>query len=485
MSGQPFDDIPPWPPARWTPPLSPDYRSAFDPFRELFLLVWRNYAGYELEPWQIELLRAILELFPEGHTRAGQLRWITVVVSLARQNGKTEIAAALGLWALLVKKAALVIGLATSAEQARLIYDRTMAAIKATPQLRAIFRALTETRGIRTRTGGKYEIKAAKSDALQGLPLDLGLVDELHILAMSLWDDLVNGLGGRPNCLVVGVTTAGDNNSALLIHLYELGEAAIAEGDTARMGFFVWEAPESRIPDDDTTLGRYLARANPGIASGRVDLENTIKAVRSTKHPADAIRFRLNRFIAATNVFITAEMWQKCYTPDPFPEGVAPIFVIDRTPEWQYASITVAAKLPDGRIYVDLARSFVHPNLEQLAEVCTRLSVHGPSTYVVDSYTLRDLGDELERRGLPVTKASRTDNLNASALFYSKVTQRQVIHPGHPLLSQQVPRAVRKNVDEGFRLSRKDSSIEIDAAIGATLATYFAETHHDTPLQIF
>lgn len=485
MSSQPFDDIPPWPPARYTAPLSADFPSAFDPFRELFLLVWRNYAGYELEPWQIELLRAALELYPAGHTRAGQLRFLTVVISLARQNGKTEIAAALGLWALLVKKAALVVGLATSAEQARLIYDRTMGAIKGTPQLKRMFRALTETRGIRTLTGGKYEIKAAKSDALQGLPLDLGLVDELHILAATLWEDLVNGLGGRPNCLVVGVTTAGDDNSALLLHLYELGEAAIAAGDAARMGFFVWEAPESRIPDDDELLGRYLAHANPGVASGRVDLENTIAAVRGTKHPNDAIRYRLNRFVSSVSVFISAETWARCTTADQFPEGVAPIFVIDRTPEWQYASVTAAGKRPDGRIYLDLVASLVHPTLEKLAELCVELNRHAPATFVVDGYSLKDLGAELERRGLPVTTATRADNLNGSALFYSKVQQRLIAHPGHPLLSMQIPRAVRKNVDDGFRLSRKDSAIEIDAAIGHVLGTYFAETRTDTPLQMF
>src|SRR5690606_33988133 len=100
---QPFDDIPPWPPQRWTAPLSPDFPSAFDSYRDLFRIVWFVAFAYTLEVWQETLLRHVFELFPEGHKRAGQLRWRQVIVSLGRQNGKTEIACAVALIVLLMK----------------------------------------------------------------------------------------------------------------------------------------------------------------------------------------------------------------------------------------------------------------------------------------------------------------------------------------------------------------------------------------------
>ena len=204
----PFTEIPAWPPARCTGPLGEDFPSALDPLLPVLEIAWRQAFGYDLEHWQIELLRAILEVFPEGHKRAGQLRFRQVIVSLGRQNGKTEIAAALGLWQLLRKAGALVIGIASSAEQARLVYDRAMKVISRNPALAKRFDALTDTRGIRAKDGGKYEIKAAKSAALQGLPIDLGIVDEVHLLKGALWNDLINGTGGRPDCLVVGITTS-------------------------------------------------------------------------------------------------------------------------------------------------------------------------------------------------------------------------------------------------------------------------------------
>jgi phage terminase large subunit-like protein len=485
MTAPPFEDIPAWPPARWTPPLSPDFPSAFDGYRQLFRLIWIAAFGYAMEAWQEQAVRHALELYPPGHRRAGQLRWRQIVISLGRQNGKTEIAAAIGLWALLMKAAPSVVGLATSAEQARLVYKRTMRAIRGTPQLARRFKALTETRGIQTKDGGQYEIKAAKSAALQGIPIDVGLVDELHILARALWFDLINGMGGRPNCLVVGITTAGDDGSELLLHLYEQGAEAIDAGPDARFGFYCWESQNAAVPEDDTELGRELARANPSIASGRVDLENAITEVRSM--PAqDAIRYRLNRFVEAISAFITAAMWHDNFVREDFPAGVAPIFTIDRTPDWSAATIGVFGKRPDGRIYCDVAASLVRPTQGQLVELCVALNAaHAPATFGMDSFTLRDLGRELELRGIPVTMAGLGDVMAGSQLFYAKLQQKQLAHPGNDLLAAQIPLTKRKDSDGGFKISRQASSSSIDGVMSHVIGVQLTENHRDNVLQMF
>lgn len=486
MSGQPFDDIPPWPPTRWTPPLSEDFPSAFDGYRDLLRAVWLAAFGYVLEIWQETALRHIFEIYPEGHKRAGQLRWRRVVVSFARQNGKTEIAAAIGLIMFLMKRAPQIVGIATSADQAKLIYNRTMLAIKGTPALARKFRALTDTRGLRSTTGGEYQIKAAKSTALQGIPIDLGLVDELHILLRQLWTDLVKGLGGRPNCILVGITTAGDENSELLLWLYEQGDEAIAKGDDARMCFLLWEAPEANIPADDETYGRYLAYANPGIASGRRDLEVEIEEARATPEP-DQLRYSFNRFVKSTATFIPADAWARGYTTDGWPAGRRPIFVYDRTPDWSHAFVTAVTPVDDnGDVYCEPVASLTKPTLAQLVELAQRLSRHNPVTNGFDAWALRDFGKALEARGMPAAYLGAADVQTASSLFYSKTLAGKVKHPGHPLLSFQVPRTVRKNVGEGFRVSRTDSGVEIDAVMSHVLGVLLAETRgEEIPLQIF
>lgn len=481
---QPFEDIPPWPPTRWTAPLSPEFPSAFDSFRDLFRVVWYTAFRYVLEDWQETLLRHAFELFPEGHARAGQLRWRQIVISFARQNGKTEIACAVALIVLLMKARPLLIGIASSVDQANLIYTRTMSLITENPRLRAKFAKLTRTRGIRTLDGGEYLLKANKSGALQGIPLDAGLVDELHLLLREVWDDLVNGLGGRPNSFVFGITTAGDDESELLLSLYEQGAAAIEDGGKARLAFFCWEATAAVVPADDVELGRELARANPGVASGRTDLETAVTDCRGLPEP-NAVRYRLNRFVGSTNVFISGAMWGACFTSEPFPAGARPVFTFDRTPDWGYASVGAFAKMPDGRIYCDIVASLVKPSIEQLADIATTLSKHNPATYVVDGYALRDLGRALEDRGLSVTFATQADSLNGSALLYAKISQRQIAHPGHQLMTMQIPKAVRKNVRDGFRVSRADSGGQIDVVMNHVLGVQAVETQRDVGIQIF
>ena len=472
-----------------TEPLSEDYPSEADWLLPIVRIAWKasDSPDFELDEWQADLIRRLLEVYPEGHERAGQLRYRQAVVSMGRQQGKSVIGAILGLFGLLRGPGQMVVGIASSVEQARILYDRTMLVIRANKSLSERFNRLTDTRGIRAKDGGKYEIKAAKSSALQGIPVNIGLVDELHLLPSSLWSDLVNGTSAKSNGIVIGITTAGDENSTLLKGLYEVGYKAAAGDPTfERFGFFVWEAPEARVPDDDETLLEYLKAANPALAAGRIDAETVLNDVRAMP-PTDVIRYRLNRFVAGQAQFITSLMWSKCARP--FGErldlnGQRPTFAIDRTPDWGFATISMAVK-KENVTETELVASILKPSLEQLVNMCVELSKHSPQTFIVDGYSLRDLGNELRKRGLPVVIATMGDVISASALTYSKIARQEIRHSSDPLLSVQFPRTVRKNVGESFRISRKDSSVEIDAVMATILAIYGAETRLEQSLQVF
>lgn len=471
--------VAPWPPTRYSPALTEDFPSVFGRYRLAFRIAWKQAHGYQLEDWQEQLLEHITELNPA----TGRLRRRQVMVSLARQSGKTEIAAALGLLVLLWKRSPLIIGIASSREQADLVYERTMRVILANPSLRAQFSRITNTRGIHAKDGGKYEIKATKSAALQGLPIDLGLVDEVHLLKAALWSDLVSGTGGRPDTLVVGITTAGDEDSELLKDLYELAETGKG-GDT--FGFFIWEAPEANVPKDDKTLGAWLQTASPALAAGRVDLATAISDVRALPE-ADVVRYRMNRFVARTNVFIGAGAWAAAAwgEDEAFPKGgVRPVFGIDRTPEWSWASIVVAARVGE-TVWTQVIASIPNPTIEQLVDICTRLYRHSPLTFAMDRYQLGDLATELKKRGLPVRAGSQGDAVNSAGLLHSKLANGRLKHRGEPLLSVQVPRTVRRNVGEGFRISRPDSSVEVDAVIATATAVLAAEVEQDTPVAVY
>jgi phage terminase large subunit-like protein len=472
-----------------TAPLSEDFKSAIDGFLPALQYSWKvaNGAGWEIEPWQVELLRRVFEVYPEGHPKAGVLRYRQCVISVARQNGKTELAALASVfWLLLKEQNEYMAGIASNAQQARLIYDRVQRVISANPALSKRMNKLTDTRGIQTKKGTTYVILANKESAAQGYPVSLGLLDELHTYQnSSVYAAVLASTGARDNCIVLGITTAGDESSALLKDLYEQGKEAAADPST-RFGFFVWEAAEARIPDDDAELLELLRQANPSMQSGRIDEQNLLSDVRSMP-VSDAIRYRLNRFVEASSVFVEQAKWSLCTrnVGDEFPHVKGrTVFAIDRSPDWGYASIVAAVR--DGETtHVELVASLKKPNLEMLVEYAQKLMRHNPATFIVEGYSMRDFAGELKRRGIPVVIAAHSDLINGSSLFFSKIMHRTLRHGAEPLLTVQLRHTRIKNVGEGWKVARKDSSVEIDAVISCVLAVQQAEQTNNTKLQIY
>lgn len=496
-------------PATFTPALSDHFVSDGPRLRAFVKLAWRtpeNPDGIELDRWQAWLIDRVLERYPEDWpdpTKAGRLRYRQVVISLPRQNGKSVIGAILALYGILMHEPGpAVVSVASTADQARIVYNRVLFVIQSNAKLARRFSKMTETRGIVTKDGsGTYQAKASKGDALQGIPVSLAIPDELHITKPAIWQSLVNGLLTRKDGLIVGITTAGDDDSELLKQLYTTGDKAVKEAaeqivmgrgedgtwrmqrQLERFGFFVWQAPEASVPEDDDALAEALLASNPALYEGRVDLSNVISDVRATPDP-DVIRYRFNLFVASKAAFIPVERWQRNRVEQWPAAPVRPTFSIDRSPDWGYATITAAVKIEDVT-YTEVVASIVRPSIEQLAAICEQLMAWNPNVFVMDGYSLRDLGAELKLRGMPVHVATQSDMMTASSLTYAKIMQGKLKHTGDELLVRQIGRTVRKNVGDGFRISRAGSSVEIDAVISMALGVFAAETQREVPLQVW
>lgn len=476
-------DVSSWPPRRYSAPLSPDFPSDGDWLIKLVELTWRNDDGtpMELDRWQKLLIRHVLELYPEGHPKAGQLRYRECFVSVARQNGKSVIGAILAMYGLLREAGALVIGLASTADQARIVYKRLLKLIHDDPRLSKRFKKATDTRGIHATNGSVYEIKASKSGAVQGLATSLGIIDELHITAPALWSDLVNGTAAKPRGLVFGITTAGDEESELLLQLYKR-----AEDPSERFGYFIWEAEEDYVPEDDETLARFIMQANPSVAEGRRPIEDELTPVREMP-PADAIHYRLNRFVASLNPYMPGNHWKAVEANEEYewPSQGALVFTIDMTPEGTYAVINATMKDQNGHLHCELVAWFVNPTMEQLVHVCKKLWSHGPVKYAGDGYKCRPILNELKSQGYPVYIGTATDAVNSASMLYAKVMQRAFTHAGDDLLNVQMPRAIRKNKGDVYVIDRTSSSIEIDAVRATALGAYVAEQQQPAELGIY
>lgn len=476
-----------WPPTRYSAPLGPDFPTHGDWLLELVALVYRTPDGnrIDLDPWQKTLIRHMLEVYPEGHARAGRLRYRQVFVSVARQNGKSVIGAVLALYGLVREAGALVIGIASSAEQARIIYKRLMTVINGDSRLRSMFARLTDTRGISSHDGGVYEIKPSKSAAVQGLDISVGIADELHIMPPELWTDMVNGSKARRNGIVVGITTAGNDSSELLKRLYADFDDP---GRSERFGGFIWEAPTATVPKDRATKVAYALEANPSAADGRLDVEDLVDDLQGMPEH-EQVRYVFNRFTASASTFIALSDWRRC-TRKPgehYPRTLPSWIAIDRTPEWTWASIVAAVQDDQGNVWTEVVASVQNPDIDMLERIAVQLQQQAiVAGFIMDGLSLGELSDRLRGRGYEVTRGTLGHATNAASRLYARIAQQQIKHAGDPLLDRQIPRAVRKDVGEAFRISRRDSTVAVDTTIATSLAVLAAENgQRHAALQIF
>jgi phage terminase large subunit-like protein len=465
-----------WLPTLHTQPLSDEFVTDGDKLLEVIDLAWQSPEDrdFELDDWQRWLIRAVLERYPDDHPKyPGELRYKQVVISMGRQNGKSVLGGIFGLYGMFLHgPGPEVISVASSREQADIIFQRVRYVIANNPAMSKRYKTTT-TRGIRSRIDdkpGSYLVKAGKEDALQGVTISLCLFDEIHICKPETWDAVVFGTSARKDGMVLGITTAGDSNSTLLKRLYERGRLAAVGEEDERFGFFLWEAPEHLdVADPDA-----LIAANPAVASGRIPLEQELSNIKNMPEE-QARRYRLNQFVSSEAAWLEQSKWHALET-GPLPHTNDVVFAVDRAENWRAATITASVK-HDGKVYTAVVASVSNPDLDWLEAMCVDLwSRFGGMGFVMESATLKPLCDRLRDQGIKSEYLTQGQMANVSATVYSLVINGVVVHAGDPLLTSQVPKGVAKNIGEGWRISRKDSVGDVDALLATVMGIYAAET---------
>ena len=477
-------------PSIYTKALRPHTRMFTDGDKviELVKMAWKspeNPDGVELDEWQKWLIRHMLERYPNNHpTYPGQLRYRQIVVSMGRQNGKSLLGAILGVYGLLLhQQGAQVISIASSTDQARIIYSRVLFTIQNNEYLKKRFKKATEQRGIVTADGSaRYDVKAAKESALQGIPMSLCLFDELHIAKRGMWSAAVLGTAQRKDGMVIGITTAGDETSETLIELYKLGiQAASGDKELERFGFFCWEAPEHAQIDDP----HALRCANPSIDAGRLDLNTVLSDIRSIPEH-EARRYRLNRFISGTaESWIPGELFAQA-SGDGITNQENVILAVDRTKNWEYASIAGARKCEDGTYETELIAGFAGATEQQLYSKIHELYARGTiKAIAVDDRQMPNLVKRLKIDGLPIWPLWTKEISAACSTVYAMFSSGVVKHRNDPLLVVQSPRGIAKYTGETWLISRRESLGDIDALMATVMALYVSATHQEYGIQVF
>lgn len=273
-------------------------RIATPPLRELTRATSRGYECIEfaesilevtLLPWQKALLIRALELNPDG-----SYRFKTVVLLVARQNGKSLLMQVLSLWRMYVDGAPLVIGTAQSLDIAEEQWMGAVEVAESVPELAELIEHVDRTNGkkaLRLTTGERYKVAAASRRGGRGLSGDLVLLDELREHQnWQAWGAVTKTTMARRFAQIWAASNAGDLASVVLRHLRSLAHRELGwpdgkdgmvdlpdaiEPDTS-LGIFEW----SSAPDRDVWDRDGWCEGNPSL--GYTIEERAIAAAAAT-----------------------------------------------------------------------------------------------------------------------------------------------------------------------------------------------------------
>jgi phage terminase large subunit-like protein len=268
----------------------------------------------KLEPWQKFV---IANLFGWVRKANGLRRFTVAYIEVPRKNGKSVLAAGIGLYMLCAdgEIGAEVYCGACSLSQAGEVFSPAVKMVEATPKLRRAYGLRVKAKSItKIRDGSKFEPVIGKPG--DGASPSCAIVDEFHEHdSAALYDTMVTGMGARQQPLMLVITTAGENLFSPCYDMHKDAVRVLLEG---------WEWPElfavvyGLDPEDDWTDPAILIKANPnyGVSVGPdfVKASQTLATKKTNKQNAFKTK-HLNVWCYAKNAYFNTLNWQKCHDP--------------------------------------------------------------------------------------------------------------------------------------------------------------------------
>ena len=179
-----------------------------------------------LELWQKALIGA---MFGIVNKIDGYRKYQEVVLIVARKNGKSTLAAAVGLY-LMIADGELgpeIYTVATKKDQAKIIWLEAKRMVNKSKTLKRRIKTLVAEM-VASINDGIFKPLGRDSDTLDGLNVHGALFDEVHAWKdMNLYDVVVDGTSSRDNPIVFTTSTAGTVRESVFDRLYDECELTI------------------------------------------------------------------------------------------------------------------------------------------------------------------------------------------------------------------------------------------------------------------
>jgi hypothetical protein len=488
-------------PRIFTPPrreLTPDTTHGF-----ACIAFAEEVLGIQLFPWQKWLLIHGLELSDDG-----LYRFRTVVVEVARQNGKSLLLVVLALWHIYALDSKKVIATAQDLSRAEESWEEAVEWAMSNEELEPLIDGTgdKERAGVKRGhpkrlildNGCEYRVASASRRGGRGFSGDLILLDELQEhQSWDSWAAVTKTAMARPKAQTWAFSNAGDALSVVLRHLrakshrdlgwpdgdadadvLEAPEPGLAQlledvGQVAT-GFFEWSAPLNAVRTDMAAL----AQANP--AMNHIDVVPDCVTERALIHA-------LNE--DPPSVFDKECMcrWVAHSDGGPFPEGCWVDTQDDKATPAPGARSAICIEVSSGqreRTYI--ARAALDCNAEPVLGIWAD---QAGSDWVVDWLTANRDGyavvvlrsgagtpalsllDQIEAAQLPLEPWSAADVSAAHGLMFDNIRDGKARHRSHPGLDMAATSAaIKVQAGGGWIIDPRNSPSDVAplmAAMGA------------------
>jgi len=214
-----------------------------------------------LELWQKAMLQAV---FGFVHRETGHRQHRFVDVYIGRKNGKSTLAAAIGLYMLTSdgEGGAEVYSMATKKDQAKIIWVEAKRMVRQSPMLRRMIRSLVGELAY-DRRFGSFKPLASEENSLDGLNSHCVLVDELHAIKdVDLIHVMEESTSSRAQPIVWKFTTMGTVREAAFDDIYAR-DCDILDGniEVDHTLSFIYALDD----EDDWKDERNWIKANPNL----------------------------------------------------------------------------------------------------------------------------------------------------------------------------------------------------------------------------
>ena len=274
-----------------------------------FISVLKHYSSgsageqFILKPWQKFLVTNIFCLYRSDTKKR---KYTQAHISVSRKNGKTSLAAVLGLFALIAdgEPAASVIMAANSREQARIDFDAASAWARQLDPRRKSLKVL-RNEIVFEKNNAKLKVISADATKLDGSNDSFIVVDELHEAPDSkLYDVLRSGQGFRQQPMIMSITTAGFRIGGFC-NLFEDYCKEVLQGVKQDDSLFalLYTLDEG----DDWTDPSVYPKSNPnlGITVNRDWLMAQVNQAKNSPSSEVGVRTKnLNQWVSSSNVWI-------------------------------------------------------------------------------------------------------------------------------------------------------------------------------------